>query len=57
MRSKFTFSGEVFESWANKLVWYLFETPTVATRKCPKMNSVVESKENMETLATLLFTR
>ena len=32
MRSQFTFSGKVFESWAKKLVWYLFETLPVATR-------------------------
>ena len=36
MRSKFTFSRNVFESWANKLVWYLFETLPVATHFNPE---------------------
>ena len=31
MRSNFTFSSKVFESWADKFVWYLFETLPVAT--------------------------
>ena len=37
MRSKFTFSSKVFERWANKLVWYLFETLPVPTRFNPEL--------------------
>ena len=36
MRLKFTFSSKVFESCANKLVWYLFGTLPVARRFNPE---------------------
>ena len=36
MRSKFTFSSEVFDSCANKLVSYLFGTLPVARRFNPE---------------------
>ena len=35
-RSQITFSSEVFERCANKLVWYLFETLPVTTRFKPE---------------------
>ena len=46
MSSKFTFSSEVFESSANKLAWYLFETLPVATYFNP---------ESMEILIEVYF--
>ena len=36
MRSKFTLSSKVFDSFANKLVWYLFKTLPLATRLNPE---------------------